>query len=111
MAQDFKRYIERSIGATPADIPNATNFSTNDTIIGINLANISTLAVKASVYITNGGLIYYLVKDAPIPTGGALQIMDGGAKIVVQSGDQLNIVSDTANSVDAWVSVVAAISA
>jgi|TARA_R110002072_G_scaffold83644_3_gene189728 hypothetical protein len=110
MAQDFKRYIERSIGSTGADIPNAANFSTNDTIIGINLANISTLAIKVSVYIKNNSLNYYLVKDAPIPTGGALQIMDGGAKIVVQSGDQLNIVSDTANSVDAWVSVVAAIS-
>ena len=110
MAQNFKRYIERSIGATAVDIPNNTNFSTNDTIIGINLANISTLAIKASVYIRNNSLNYYLVKDAPIPTGGALQIMDGGAKIVVQSGDRLYIVSDTANSVDAWVSVVAAIS-
>jgi hypothetical protein len=118
MAQDFKRYIEKSIGTNAVDIPDAANFTTNDTIIGINLANRSTLAIKASAYLLNSAAAadilanrYYLVKDAPIPTGGALQIMDGGAKIVVQSGDRLNIISDTASSIDAWVSVVAAISA
>jgi len=110
MAQDFKRYIERSIGATPVDIPDGANFTTNDALVGINLSNISALAIKASVYIANSSNNYYLVKDAPIPTGGALQLLDGGAKVVVQSGDRLYVVSDTANSLDVWVSVVAAIS-
>jgi len=111
MAQNFKRYIERAIGTNAVDMPDGANFTTNDTLIGINLANIATTAITASVYIANGGVNYYLVKNAPIPTGGALQIMDGGAKIVVQSGDRLNVISDTASSLDAWVSVVAAISA
>ena len=60
--------------------------------------------------LANGGNNYYLVKDAPIPAGSALQLMDGGAKVVVQSGDRLYIQSDTASSVDAVVSLVAAIS-
>lgn len=110
MAQDFKRYIERSIGTSPVDIPDGANFSTNDALVGINLANISAIAIKASVYIANGGNNYYLVKDAPIPSGGALQLLDGGAKVVVQNGDRLYVVSDTASSLDVWVSVVAAIS-
>jgi len=33
-------------------------------------------------------------------------IIDGGAKFVMQSGDALKIVSDTASSLDVWVSVV-----
>ena len=53
---------------------------------------------------------YYLVKGAPIASGGALQILDGGAKIVVQDGDRLWVQSDTLNSVDAWISTVKAIS-
>jgi hypothetical protein len=110
MAQDFKRYIERNIGTSAVDIPDGSNFDSNDTIIGINLANITTNTINADVYIANGGNNYYLVKNAPIPSGSALQVMDGGAKVVVQSGDRLYIKSDTATSLDAWVSVVDAIS-
>ena len=110
MAQDFKRYIERNIGTAAVDIPDGTNFDSNDTIIGINLANITTNTINADVYIANGGNNYYLIKNAPIPSGSALQVMDGGAKVVVQSGDRLYIRSDTATSLDAWVSVVDAIS-
>ena len=62
------------------------------------------------IIVNDGSNDIYLVKDAPIPTGGALQVLDGGAKIVVQSGDRLYVKSDTASSLDAWVSVVDAIS-
>ena len=111
MAQDFKRYIERNIGTSAVDIPDGSNFDSNDTIIGINLANITTNTINVDVYIQNSSNNYYLVKNAPIPSGSALQVMDGGAKVVVQSGDRLYIKSDTATSLDAWVSVVDAISA
>ena len=37
--------------------------------------------------------------------------LSGGAKVVMQSGDILNVMSDTANSADVWVSVVDTISA
>ena len=93
MAQNFRRYIERAIGTSATDIPDGANFDSYDTIVGI-------------VYIANGGANYYLIKDAPIPAGSALQVLDGGAKFVVQSGDRLWIVSDTANSVDVVVSRV-----
>ena len=52
----------------------------------------------------------YLVKDAPIPTGGALQVLDGGAKYVVQNSDVLSVVSSDASSCDVWISAVDAIS-
>jgi|TARA_R110001583_G_scaffold62800_1_gene184348 hypothetical protein len=111
MAQDFKRYFEKTVGTTPVDIPNGADFDTNDTIIGISVANILGATINVDVYITNGGNNYYLVKTAPIPSGGALQLLDGGAKMNVQSGDRMYIVSDTASSADVWVSTVDAISA
>ena len=37
-------------------------------------------------------------------------MLDGGAKVVVQSGDRLYVKSDTAASADVWVSAVDAIS-
>ncbi len=111
MAQDFKRYTEINIGTAAVDIPNGANFLTNDALVGIHIANVlTTSAITVDVYIANGGNNTYLVKGAPIPQGSALQLLDGGAKIVVQNGDRLYIKSDTASSADAWISVVAAIS-
>ena len=101
MAQNFRRYIERA-----TDIPDGANFDSYDTIVGINLANIVAQQITVSVYISNGGNNYYIIKDAPIPAGSSLQLLDGGAKFVVQSGDRLNIVSDTASSLDVVVSAV-----
>ena len=62
------------------------------------------------IYINDGSNDIYLVKDAPIPSGSSLQVLDGGAKFVVQSGDALKVISDTASSLDCWVSAVDAIS-
>jgi hypothetical protein len=60
----------------------------------------------ADVYINDGTNDIYLVKEAPIPTGSSLQVLDGGAKFVVESGDVLKVKSDTASSLDVWVSTV-----
>ena len=62
------------------------------------------------VFVTNSSADYHLVKDAPIPASSALQVLDGGAKFVLQSGDALKVQSDTASSVDVWVSRVDTIS-
>ena len=52
----------------------------------------------------------YLIKNAPIIDGQALQVIDGGAKYVVKRGDVLKVVSDTASSCEVIISVVDAIS-
>ena len=103
MAQNFRRYIARNVTTSASTIFTADTY---DTIIGIYLANTTASNITVSVYITTGGADYYLVKSAPIPTGSALQILDSGSKVVVQSGDVLKVVSDTATSVDVWVSTV-----
>jgi hypothetical protein len=60
---------------------------------------------------TIGSNDIYLVKSAPIVAGSMLQIIDGGSRYVLHSGDALKVVSDTASSADVWVSAVDAISA
>jgi hypothetical protein len=107
MAQNFRRYTSNDVGTSAATLFTADSY---DTVVGISVANITTSAVIASVYINDGTNDIYLVKDAPIASGGALQVLDGGAKFVVQSGDTLKVVSDTASSLDVWVSTVDAIS-
>jgi hypothetical protein len=103
MAQNFRRYTNNNVGTGAA-----TSFTANsyDTVVGISVANITASAVNADVYINDGSNDIYLVKSAPIPAGSSLQVLDGGAKFVMQSGDALKIISDTASSLDVWVSVV-----
>ncbi len=107
MAQNFRRYTSNDVGTGAATLFTADSY---DTVVGISVANITTSAVVASVYINDGSNDIYLVKNAPVPSGSALQVLDGGAKFVVQSGDALKVVSDTASSLDVWVSTVDAIS-
>ena len=107
MAQNFRRYTSNSVGTSAATIFTADSY---DTIVGISVANVTASAVTASVFINDGSNDIHLVKDADIPAKSALQVLDGGAKFVVQSGDALKVISDTANSVDVWVSTVDAIS-
>ena len=107
MAQNFRRYTQNDVGTAAATLFTADSY---DTVVGISVANITGSSVLADVYINDGANDIYLVKEAPIPSGGALQVLDGGAKFVVQSGDALKVKSDTASSLDCWVSTVDAIS-
>jgi hypothetical protein len=103
MAQNFRRYISRDIGTSAQSVITPTAYAT---VVGINLSNTTENTVAVSVYVTAGGSDYYLVKGASIPRGSALQVLDGGAKFVIQSGDVLKVVSNTATSIDAWTSTV-----
>ena len=107
MAQNFRRYTSNAVGTGPAAVYSPNSY---DAIVGISLSNILSTPITVSCYINNGSNNIYLVKTAPIPSGGALQLLDGGAKVVVQSGDRMYVVSDTASSADVWVSAVDAIS-
>ena len=107
MAQDFERNIARNVGTSASTLRTANS---DDALVGINVANTTTSQINVDVFINDGSNDYYIVKTAPIPAGSALQLLDGGAKIVMQSGDILNVQSDTASSADVWVSVVDSIS-
>lgn len=110
MAQNFRRYMLQGVGTSAADIPNGTDFDSYDTIVGIHMTNTTSNAITVDCYLSNGGTNHYLIKGAPIAAGGALQLLDGGAKVVVASGDRLWVESDTISSLDVWVSAVDAIS-
>ena len=110
MAQDFERTLTKDIDASLTDIRATSN--SDDAIVGIRLANTSASTIVADVAITNDGntVLAYLIKNAPIPSGSSLELIDGGAKIVLQSGDKLRAKSDATDSMDVVVSAVDTIS-
>ena len=70
----------------------------------------TTSTISIDVFINDGSNDYYLIKNAPIVSGGSLELIDGGSKIVMLNNDVLKAKSDTASSLDVWASFVDAIS-
>ena len=112
MAQDFERTLQQNISnnsGSPTTLRAAAD--SDDAIIGIRCSNTSGTSVNVTVYVENSSTNYHIIKDAPIPTGGSLELIDGGSKVVLQSGDSVEAVASSASSIDIITSVVDTISA
>ena len=60
MAQDFERDILTGVGTIPDDIPSGQDFNSDDTIIGINMANTTGNSITASCFITSSVCLFSL---------------------------------------------------
>ena len=107
MAQDFRNTLNRVIGTGDTTILTAGDY---DAVIGIRCCNILTSTILVDVKIAKGGADYFLAKGVNIPPNSAIELIQGGAKIVLASGDVLEAVSDTASSLDVVCSYIDTIS-
>ncbi len=107
MAQDFRNTLNRVIGTGDTTILNAGDY---DAVIGIRCCNVLTTTIKVDVKIAKGGADYFLAKGVVIPPNSAIELIQGGAKIVLASTDTLEAVSDTASSLDVVCSYIDTIS-
>jgi hypothetical protein len=107
MAQDFRNALFRQIGTSDQALLAGGNY---DAVIGIRCCNILTSTIAVDVKIAKGGADYFLAKGVSIPPNSAIELIQGGAKIVLASGDTLEAVSDTASSLDVAVSYIDTIS-
>ena len=80
MAQNFKNYITRLTGTAAVDaLGGATN--SIDCLISVRMANVLTTTITVEAYIERGGSNYYLIKNAPIVSGGSLELIDGAVRL------------------------------
>jgi len=107
MAQDFRNDLQRNVGTSPVDLVVGGNY---DAVIGIRICNTTTGTVLASCQIVNGGNDHFIAKNVSIPPNSAIELIQGGAKIVLESGDTLKAQSDTASSLDIVTSFIDTIS-
>ena len=107
MAQDFRNVVARAQGQPAAAILTGGNY---DAVIGIRCTNILTATIKVDVYVVRSSANYFLAKNASIPPGGSLELIQGGSKIVLASGDVLWHDCDTNSALDIWVSYIDTIS-
>ena len=109
MAQNFRNQLTHTaIGTSYTDILSQSN--SFDTVVGIRLSNVSTSSINVTVAIENSSNDTELIKLAAIPGGSSLELIDGGAKIILKSGDKIKAKSDTASSLKAVVSFIDSIS-
>ena len=81
--------------------------STETTIIGMTIANITSSQVTVDVKLEKSGADnVFIVKDAPVPTGSSLVVVGGDQKVVMEVSDVIKVQSDTANSVDTTMSIL-----
>ena len=109
MAQDFERASASAVGTAETDLVTSNS---DDALIGIRVTNILTSAVTCDCYIDKTGLgtDYHICKNLAIPPSSSVELIQGGAKIVIQTTDVLKIKSNTGSSLDVWVSYVDSIS-
>lgn len=107
MANTFYRKTLANVGLIANTVGSYTvGGSTTSIVLGLTLCNTSGATIAASAFIANGTSLTYLVKSAPITAGGTLVVVGGDQKVVLQTNDNVKIVSDSVNSIDAIMSIM-----
>ena len=107
MANTFKRKLSRSVGTTLTAVGSYTvAAATQVTVIGLAVSNTSSAQVLVDATVNDGTNDTYLIKQAPVPSGGALVIIGGDQKVVLETNDSIKVKSDTASSVDVVMSIL-----
>tara|TARA_R100001510_G_C7651108_1_gene208724 strand:- start:68 stop:400 length:333 start_codon:yes stop_codon:yes gene_type:complete len=107
MANTFSNSKQRNIGTSETTVYTVGNVSGNRTIVvGCNVANTTANSVTADVSVfSSGGTQYYLVKGAPVPSGGSLEVTSGN-KVVLNQNETLKVKSSAATSLDVLLSIM-----
>ena len=108
MAQDFESAFSTKIMS--GSFTNLLASNSDDAVIGIRFSNLHSGSVTVDAKITRSSKDYHLIKEAPIPSGGSLELIDGGSKVVMMNGDTLKAQASMTGSVDARVSYIDSIS-
>lgn len=104
MANQFGNATAKNVGTNPVDIY-STGANTRATIIGINIANVSTSDIEISIKLRDStSSEYFIVKDTPIARYAALAAMGGDQKLVMAPNNVLIIETNKADSADVIVS-------
>jgi len=105
MAINYNNYPTAGVGVTATTVYSPTTTGIQSTVIGLTLANTLTVPVTVSVTLVSGAVTIYIIKNATIPVGNALNVVDNG-RLIVKRNDYLQVQSSLASSIDVHVSAV-----
>ena len=109
MANNFKNAVKTNIAIDSGTYTTvyAAPAAKVSIILECDIANTTAAAIDASVTITDNSAstTSYIVKDAPIPAGGALKVISG-QKIVLEALDSIKAAASAGSSADCIVSIL-----
>lgn len=106
MATTFKNKVIKEVGLNPV-LAIETNSGTRSTIIGLSLANLTEFPVYASVLVNDDTSVQgYYLKDVLVPPNTSLRALSAGEKLILAPENQLYLVADVDESLDAVISYV-----
>ena len=90
MANDFKN--AQAVGVTSVTTIYTAPAAKDSIILELDISNTTASAVTASVEVvdTSASTDAYIVKDAPIPVGGSLQVISG-QKVILERTDLIRV--------------------
>lgn len=106
----FKSLATPNIGTSgsPTQVTATVSSGNTATLIGLSLANTTAASITVSAKLNKtGGTSAFLVKDATVLPGGALVIVGGDQKVVLEAGDTITSYASAGTSADAIVSYLA----
>ena len=106
MATQFKNKVVKEVGPIPI-LALETDAGTRSTIIGLNLANLTDFIVYASILIHDDTSVEgYFMKDVMVPPNSSLHALAAGEKLILAPTNQLYLVADQDEALDAVISYV-----
>jgi hypothetical protein len=103
----FKSKATPNIGTSgaPSTVTDTVAAGASHTLIGLSFANTTASAITVSAKLNkNGGTSGFLVKDATVLPGGALAVVGGDQKVVLETGDTITAYASAGSSADAIIS-------
>lgn len=106
MATTFRNKVIKEVGTVPI-LALETDANTRSTIVGLNLANLTDFIVYASVLIHDDTSVEgYFMKDVMVPSNSSLHVLAAGEKLILAPENQLYLVADQDEALDAVISYV-----
>jgi len=93
MANNFASHTASLSDATLTTIRAAT--SNKQILVGCLVSNTGSSALLVDVVLNDGSTDRYIVKEAPLPVGGSLELVSG--KYVIPSGGSVKAKSDNSS--------------
>jgi hypothetical protein len=106
----FKSKVTANIGTSgsPSTVTATVSSGNTATLIGLSLANTTAANITVSAKLLKADAsTAFLVKDATVLPGGALVVVGGDQKVVLEAGDSITAYASGSNSADAVVSYLA----
>jgi hypothetical protein len=103
MANTFKNASSAGVGTSYSTVYTASSVTT--VVLGMSLCNTTTGTIVVDVQFRDAGSSRKMLTSVDIPAGSTLEVLSG-QKYILENGDDIQVKSNTASSLDVVMGVM-----